>query len=435
MAEQLRMNSLSRYSGFWFVVLLAFSLSVLLFDSGTEPPPRYLAKPVGYWIHQCLARDQNPDQHESALVALNQIGRPATEMLSKLIQRRERTLERWYRPLYDRFPDAITQHLPVPEDVPRMRRRAVEILGELGAQAEPVVPQISRLLDDADLQLRDCAIRSLGKIGGHAAAAVPALCHALGNSSLRAFAASTLGEIGPAAKDAVPYLLSALDDRRFFVRWHAAQALWKVDPSQCKRIVPILTEGLDNPILESHLSARTLIEIGPDAREAVPKLRQALRKADKYDRAKAAEALGRIGWDARLAVPELLNILSDPEPYVRVHAAEAIGRISPDRTGIKAVLHENLDSSDPFIRYVAARGLCNLLACADSLFPVLGDLVHDSNPAPFTSPTIMFIPSLRFRRGKANPQFRCGNLASATPVFLSKVRKRWRFDAWNVHVR
>ncbi|MDA1274175.1 MAG: HEAT repeat domain-containing protein [Verrucomicrobia bacterium] len=232
-------------------------------------------------------------------------------------------------------------------------------------------------------------------------------------------------------------------DPRFFVRWHAAQALWKVDPSQCKRIVPILTEGLDNPILESHLSARTLIEIGPDA---------------------------------RLAVPELLNILSDPEPYVRVHAAEAIGRISPDRTGIKAVLHENLDSSDPFTRYVAARGLCNLLACADSLFPVLGDLVHDSNPAirtganvttysntgllpattyyyrvrasdacgnnsaysntaPFPSPTIMFIPSLRFRRGKANPQFRCGNLASATPVFLSKVRKRWRFDAWNVHVR
>src|SRR5688572_1980020 len=48
-----------------------------------------------------------------------------------------------------------------------------------GPDAEPAVPDLIRLLDDPDLEVRKSAARALGRIGPAAQAAVPALMRSL----------------------------------------------------------------------------------------------------------------------------------------------------------------------------------------------------------------------------------------------------------------
>lgn len=363
------------YLSVWVLLALASASTCIKLATSMD----HSRKSVIAWIRQALSSDAQ--QREEALIALRSIGPPVVSELSQQIQRQESKIDRWYGFVHRRLPFIVRQKMPVPVNVPAIRRRAVQLLGELGPLAEPEVPLLSKLVEGSDLQLRDCAIRALGKIGPHADQAVPALCEALDNRSLRAFAASTLGQIGPKAVRAVPQLLRCLEDSRFFVRWHSARALATIDPTQSKRIVPVLIEGLDHPILESHLSARLLAEIGPDACEAVPALIQALRKPNRYDRGKAAEALGRVGPCATSAVPFLEKILSDPDLYVRAHAAEALGHLDPNRNDLKVTLQEGLQSPDCFTRYVAARGLWQMSTDKELLRPVVDELSQASIPA------------------------------------------------------
>jgi HEAT repeat protein len=55
---------------------------------------------------------------------------------------------------------------------PRMRLRAVEVLGRIGPDASDAVSALVAVLDDEDPQVRKAAIRSLGQIGPDARAAV-----------------------------------------------------------------------------------------------------------------------------------------------------------------------------------------------------------------------------------------------------------------------
>ena len=64
-----------------------------------------------------------------------------------------------------------------------MRLKGVEVLGRMGSAAEPAVPDLVRLLDDADPEVRKAAARTLGRIGPTAEAAVPALMRALFDST------------------------------------------------------------------------------------------------------------------------------------------------------------------------------------------------------------------------------------------------------------
>lgn len=72
-----------------------------------------------------------------------------------------------------------------------------------------------------------------------------------------------------------------------------------------------------------------LMELGPDARAAVPALIGLL--GDEYPkvRLRAAETLGRIGPEAKAAVPQLVAVLEDPDEAVREKAREAVRKIDP----------------------------------------------------------------------------------------------------------
>src|SRR5262249_19434764 len=99
---------------------------------------------------------------------------------------------------------------------------------------------------------------------------------------VRFHAAVALGNLGCAARSAVPALIrTALRDEEPAVRLEAAMALWKID-HKGPLVVPALNKALaDDNELICWMAADRLGQIGPEARDAVPALQQALRRPFK----------------------------------------------------------------------------------------------------------------------------------------------------------
>jgi radical SAM protein with 4Fe4S-binding SPASM domain len=84
--------------------------------------------------------------------------------------------------------------------------------------------------------------------------------------------------------------------------------------------------------------------MGPQAKEAVPALTDALKDGDATVRSGAASALGAVGPEAKPAVPALMELLRDKEQYVRVGAARALGSIGPEaKAAVPALIQAYMD--------------------------------------------------------------------------------------------
>lgn len=82
----------------------------------------------------------------------------------------------------------------------------------------------------------------------------------------------------------------------------------------------------DNYWLHRSRAAESLGKLGPQAREAVPALRNALGDSHIEVRRDVTEALGKIGFDAADVVPELVTSLDDREIAGAAHnALKSIG--------------------------------------------------------------------------------------------------------------
>jgi HEAT repeat protein len=89
-----------------------------------------------------------------------------------------------------------------------------------------------------------------------------------------------------------------------------------------------MIEDLKNPDHNvRYTAAEVLGDYGPQAKSAVPALREALADSDRYVRMRAAYSLAEIRPDAQAAIPELTKALKDKEKYVREAAAYALKRL------------------------------------------------------------------------------------------------------------
>ena len=208
---------------------------------------------------------------------------------------------------------AVPSLLSLLQDADRdVRLRAVTSLGDLAGEVRRLLPGLRAALGEAALHDRDDGVRAeavhaLLRAGPQTATEVGPLVDALDSEVdvVRFHAAIALGDFGPGARPAVSALIRAsLWDEEPAVRVGAATALWKID-RKGPLVLHVLTEALgDANELICWVAAECLGQIGPAAREAVPALRQALRRDFRLSLVKTGVrlALERIDPQAQAGV-------------------------------------------------------------------------------------------------------------------------------------
>ncbi len=267
---------------------------------------------------------------------------------------------------------------------PDIRAAAAGGLKKMGADARVALPALLQALNDKNTYVVAWSVEALGNIGAEAKEAVPELIRLLHpvQEYPRRAAAEALGKMGPDAKAAIPALLEALEDKDLYLPFNAARALVKIgaDPGpaipvlvresgrfdEARHIVaglgaaavPELVRALDAPKDEMRFNAaRTLMEMGPPAKDAVPALMAAMEKGDGNVKGFAIQALGAIGPDARSTVLAIAQVLQRGDVFMQGHAAEALGRIGPDAAETMPALLDLCRSSNPITLQKAAEAL------------------------------------------------------------------------------
>ncbi len=223
-------------------------------------------------------KDDNEHVRQAAAVALGRIGPAAKEAVPALEEAlKDKDEEISVRSAAGAalaklgFPDRVVPVLiaALEEESPHLREYAATTLSEIGPPAKAAVPALKEALEDKAWYVRKAAAEALGNMGPAAREAVPALEKALKDElenvrvaagaalaklglpqravpvliaemedesgSCRSYAAWTLGEIGAAAKPAVPALKEALEDKVWYVRHAAAEALKKIQAAPTTR--------------------------------------------------------------------------------------------------------------------------------------------------------------------------------------------------------
>ncbi len=188
------------------------------------------------------------------------------------------------------------------------------------------MPILTQTLDDKQY-LRDRAIEALEAIGPAAKAAVPGLMQVLKAGNTTSHAELALASIGG---DAVPALLDGLSDKSADCRRLCVCALGKIKlaskGTDDKAIVAAITKMLEDKDFEvARETCWALEKIGATAKDAVPKLIEAMNSKNGYIRQFSADALGSIGPSAKEALPVLNKALTDEQ--ARISARSAIKKI------------------------------------------------------------------------------------------------------------
>jgi HEAT repeat protein len=247
-----------------------------------------------------------------------------------------------------------------------------------GAPAEDVylVQPIARGLLDAlsrgsDLGVRILALKALAQAGDRDAAA-------------------RLGELAAGDQTgAADTALAGLDNPRAIARLEqriatagpradVSDAIDALAKARATSAVKAITGALDTPRpLPTRLSAARALGL-LDARDAIPRLQQALTDPDPPVRMMAAAALSRLGDQSGA---DLLRIMeTSPVADVRLMLAEIAAPKSPDGPWVATAL-KAMDDADPLVRLSAAELVVKYAADPRPGLAVLTGALADANPA------------------------------------------------------
>ncbi|HLH54574.1 MAG TPA: HEAT repeat domain-containing protein, partial [Verrucomicrobiae bacterium] len=93
--------------------------------------------------------------------------------------------------------------------------------------------------------------------------------------------------------------------------------------------------------------------------------------SDKAVAANAAKCLGGIGPEARQAVPALINAVKDPDPHVRQDAVFALGELGPSAEPAVDVLFEAANEPYQGVSFFALQSLGSIAARPQVVIPLL----------------------------------------------------------------
>lgn len=209
-------------------------------------------------------------------------------------------------------------------------KRAIHQLGRLGGEAEAATPALRDLLKHPREFVQVYAALALCRIQGTARESLPTLVAGLKSqdAGVRSFSAAVLRESGPASAEAIPALQQALSDPDPYVRLHVAEALVRFDDWSNKATATLL-DCLQSPEENVRwLTTYSLAEIAPQRPEVVTALVQRLSDPAARVRIGAVYALGKIGPLAKPAVSQLATIRNSSRGELRTAANYALQQIT-----------------------------------------------------------------------------------------------------------
>ncbi len=120
-----------------------------------------------------------------------------------------------------------------------------------------------------------------------------------------------------------------------------------------------LAKALKSPDIQAQITAcHKLSQLGPSARETVPRLIDVLKATDDAELQRCAVlTLAAIGEGAQAAVPVLVDVLGSNNAKIRAYAAYALGQIGPGARDAATKLLGLITDKDPAVRSAARDAL------------------------------------------------------------------------------
>ena len=266
-----------------FCLTLTSAIACLVTVQPTQAAePVYDGKVLSEWLlalhadlsdeEQIAATQQNVDpaklleqKQSRAQEAIRQIGTNGLPTLLDII-----SVEQWDRKkVLDKLKSKDFQKAAGNKDIPTevFRELAVDGFGILGTNAEPAIPQLTKLLYGSPECQSEvaCALVHIGPKG------FAVLTNAMNNDDLVGVLVQTIGQKGGGdVKTVTRILISALKDSSAAVRGNAAYFLSGKDATLAvPALIPMLDDSQEYP---RQRAALALGSFGPAAKSAVPKL-------------------------------------------------------------------------------------------------------------------------------------------------------------------
>jgi HEAT repeat protein len=236
-----------------------------------------------------------------------------------------------------------------------VRAMAAAALTNIGVEDDATADLLEAAADkDLDVEVREAAVFALNSYEPRAERTIPALRVMLAPrskwSSSRWRAACALGALGPKAAAATSDLLPILDEEPhdFQLRTYVVTALWKIE-RDARKTVPLLMNLVKTATEDDsetwYAAVKGLGSFGPEARDALPLLRLALKDPEPTKRVFAAEAVGLIAPGDTDALAVLDEVMQDWNMNWQIRAAESLAVLNPRSEKALAFLRKSLGDS------------------------------------------------------------------------------------------
>jgi HEAT repeat protein len=307
-------------------------------------------------------------------------GRPAVAALARLAKDKDADVARAACEALGRIgaPEGALALLSRVQQADAASAAAASALARLGPVARPAVGGLIESLksEKADAALARATLERLGTTAGHE------LQDALKRKDAvtRRAAADVLGLMGPRAASSSKALEGMLKHDDPGVVIAAASALLRIEPEQTKPILaaiePLLTHK-DEVVAAA--AASVVSDLGPDAGDVVPVLRQQLSSTDEKTVSRAALALGRIRAADGKTVSELSSAATKGPEKARSACVEALGRGGAKES--LAVLALLLNDEKRRAHAAVALARVDSKKAADAVEALTSDLLGESEEA------------------------------------------------------
>jgi HEAT repeat protein len=279
-------------------------------------------------------QDAAEEVHDDACTALARIGEPAVPNVVKLLDDAEKA----------------------------MRRDALVIIRSIGPKAKAAVPALIPFLEEKDQQLRCAAMEGLSGIGPGAAAALPALRKMSADVSepLRLDAAAIALQIKSDDGEPLKVLLTGLADDDTVIRSQALECIHRRELRSDKVVEAMGVACKDKNQKVAELAAKNLVYLAPSVPSAILPLPGCLEDERDNVRHVVVFGLKKVRNEKRV-VPGLIRSLHDADSKVRVAAAEALAEQGAEAAPAIPTLSKIADGDeDDDVRAAASQALTKI---------------------------------------------------------------------------